>query len=85
MQKLFGGILIAGVSGLCLLLISRTFLINFGGDGGLSELISMLPMPLIYATIPIAIGVGLFLLVRHLIHQADADTQSPQNQFDTFQ
>ncbi|MDG2004067.1 MAG: hypothetical protein P8J20_12120 [Novosphingobium sp.] len=90
MQKLFGGvligcgILIAGVSGLCVLIIVGTFLTEFSDDGGMSELLSMLPMVFVYAGIPIGIGAGLFFLGRHLIRQANAESQSPQDQTDTF-
>jgi len=90
MQKFFGGllmgcgILIAGVSGLCVLILGVTFFDEFGGDGGVSEFISMIPMLLGYAGIPIGIGVGLFFLGRYVIRQTDDETQSPQDQSDTF-
>lgn len=90
MQKLFGGlligcgILIAGLSGLCVLILAGTFLTEFGGDtGGIDEFLSMLPMVLGYAGIPMAVGVGLFFLGRHLIRSADAD--KPTDPGDTFE
>lgn len=78
MRKLLGGIfmgcgiLIAGLSGLCVLILAGTFFSEFGGDmGGFGELASMLPLLLAWAGIPIAIGVGLFFAGRHLLRTPD--------------
>ena len=90
MQKLLGGvlmgcgILIAGVSGLCVLLIAGSFLTEFGGDGGSGELLSMIPALLVYAGIPIGIGVGMAFLGRYVIRQADAEIETPKDQSDKF-
>lgn len=77
MSKLFGGILIgcgiviAGLSGLCLLVVGGSFLAEFGSDGGAGEFLSFLPTALIFAGVPLAAGVGMFFLGRHLIRRAD--------------
>lgn len=74
MKQLIGGImiaagiLIAGASGLCSLYMvfsSDTF-----GSGGISELLSMLPLVLLFGGIPFAVGVALALGGRSLIRQA---------------
>ena len=88
MRKLFGGvligcgILIAGLSGLCLMGIVGSVLVGLVGGGNAIESLSMLPLVLIYAGIPL--GVGLFFLGRQLLRNADAQTQSPGDQTDVF-
>lgn len=79
MKSFFGalllgvGILIAGASGLCMLLFFVTALTD-GSSAG-TEQMSYLPAVLIFAGVPLAIGLGLFYLGRNLLRQADAESR----------
>jgi len=92
MQKLFGGILmgcgilIAGVTGLCVLILGVGLFSEFGGDMGAEDVVSAIPMALTYVGLPIAIGVGLIFLGRFVIRQANEAEQAttPEDQTDTF-
>jgi hypothetical protein len=70
MRGLFGGILmgigilIAGLSGLCTLLVAGTSLFGSGSSG---DLVSIIPAVLAFGGIPFGIGLGLFFAGRHLI------------------
>lgn len=78
MRKLFGGllmgcgILIAGVSGLCVMIALGTSLTSLFTPGGGAEIFGIMTMVVFFAAAPVAIGVGLFLLGRHLIREADS-------------
>ena len=78
MQKVFGGlmlgcgILVAGLSGLCTLLVAGTSLIDASGP---QELMSVLPASLIFGGIPVAIGIGLFFGGRALVRSAKAEEE----------
>jgi hypothetical protein len=71
MKELFGGILmgigiiIAGASGLCSLMVFVS--------GGIGNNFSMLPAVLVFGGPPIALGVGMFYGGRALIRQARSD------------
>jgi TRAP-type C4-dicarboxylate transport system permease small subunit len=92
MQKVFGGILmgcgilIAGVSGLCVLILGVGLFSEFGSDMGTEDVISMIPMALTYVGLPIAIGVALIFLGRFVIREANEAEQAanPEDQSDTF-
>jgi ABC-type Fe3+ transport system permease subunit len=79
MKKLFGGllmgcgILIAGLSGLCVLIAAGMSVTSLATPGGGGEFFSIMLMVVFIAAAPIAIGVGLFFLGRHLIRQGDAE------------
>jgi len=66
------GILIAGVSGLCMLLVVGSTL----AEGSGSSSLEYLPAVLIFAGVPILLGIGLFLLGRKLLRQADVETRA---------
>jgi hypothetical protein len=76
MQKLFGslllgcGIIFAGLSGLCTLLVAGSALV--GSSNG-EEMMSVLPASLIFGGVPIAIGIGMFFGGRALLRSAKAD------------
>lgn len=78
MQKVFGGlmlgcgILVAGLSGLCTLLVVGTSLIGAVSN---QESMSVIPAGLIAGGIPLAIGLGLFFGGRALIRSAKADEE----------
>lgn len=63
------GILIAGLSGLCTLVVIGSALV----DSGSGEFASMIPAALVFGGVPCAIGVGLFFLGRHLMRTAKKD------------
>jgi len=65
------GILIAGVSGLCMLFVVGSTLAE--GNGGSS--LEYLPAVLIFAGAPLLLGIGLFVLGRKLLRQADAESR----------
>ena len=75
MKSLFGGILlaagilIAGVSGLCSLVILGM------GVTEPSGLVGMLPTILLVGGIPFAVGLGLFFLGRSMLRSARLDAQ----------
>lgn len=82
MKSLFGGlflgagILIAGLSGLCSLLI----LVMSVADG---QVLDMLPIVLIVGGIPVAIGLGLFFIGRAMLRSARKPTSShPEQEFE---
>jgi len=77
------GILIAGLSGLCTLIVVGASMPGPGTQGA-NLFTGMIPAALIFGGIPFLIGVGLFFLGRHLIRRAGAQTQSPRDQSDTF-
>ena len=85
MQNVFGGILlgcgilIAGLSGLCTLLVVGSSLVDSGGG----EFVSMIPAALIFGGIPCAIGAGIFYLGRHLMRTARKD-DGPEDPAATF-
>lgn len=64
------GILVAGASGLCSLVMLVMSLSEPSG------LVDVLPMVLLFGGIPIAIGLGLFFLGRSLLRSARRDTLS---------
>ena len=70
MKSLFGGILlaigilVAGVSGLCSLVV---FGMGLGDSGGL---VDTLPLLLLFGGLPFAIGLGLFFAGRSLLRSA---------------
>ena len=78
MQKVFGalllgcGILVAGLSGLCTLLVVRTSLV---GASSSQEMMSVIPAGLLFGGIPVGIGIGLFFGGRALIRSAKADEE----------
>jgi len=80
MKSFFGalllgvGILIAGASGLCMLLFFGGALFSGGPSG--QEQLSMLPAVVIVGGVPLAIGIGLFFLGRTLLRQADTETRA---------
>ena len=61
------GILIAGASGLCSLVVFGSFMAEWSADGGMQEFMSAIPALAIVGGIPFASGVGLFVLGRHLL------------------
>lgn len=75
MRSFFGatllgcGILIAGLSGLCTLLLLATSL----AEGMNSDEMMYLPAALIFAGVPFIIGLGIALGGRHLIRSADRE------------
>jgi hypothetical protein len=78
MQKFMGGcllgvgILIAGLSGLCTLLVVGTSFMDSATQDA-RAFASMIPAVLIFAGIPFAIGLGLFFLGRYLMRTAKQD------------
>ena len=70
MKSLFGGILlavgilVAGVSGLCSLVV---FVAGLGESGGL---VDSLPLILLFGGVPFLIGLGLFFAGRALLRSA---------------
>lgn len=76
MQKLFGnlllgcGIIVAGLSGLCTLIVAGSALV--GSSSG-EEALSVIPASLIFGGIPVAIGIGLFFGGRALVRSAKDD------------
>lgn len=89
MQKLFGGVmigcgvLIAGLGGLCTLLLTVTAMLEPGSQDA-SEFAMMIPAMLIAGGIPVGMGVGLYFLGRYLVRQAGAKMETPRDQSDTF-
>lgn len=74
------GILIAGLSGLCTIVVVGTSL----ADSGAGEFASMIPAALVFGGIPAAFGVGIFFLGRHLMRTAKKD-DGPDDPSVTFQ
>jgi len=80
MKSLFGGILlaagilIAGVSGLCSLVILGMGLTEPSG------IVDVLPIVLLVGGIPFLIGLGLFFLGRSMIRAARADSQQASSE-----
>lgn len=76
MQKLFGslllgcGIIFAGLSGLCTLLVAGSAML---GSASGQETMSVIPAALIAGGIPIAIGLGMFFGGRALLRSARED------------
>ncbi len=76
MQKLFGslmlgcGIIVAGLSGLCTLLVVGTTL---GGSPSAQETMSVIPPALIFGGIPLLIGVGLWFAGRAVLRSSKED------------
>lgn len=76
MQKLFGslmlgcGILVAGLSGLCTLIVAGSAL---AGSSSAEEMMSVLPAALIAGGIPIAIGIGAFFIGKAMLRAAAKD------------
>ncbi len=74
MKNVFGGImmgcgiLVAGLSGLCLLFALASTFLDASVGGTSIEIMSVIPAALIFAGIPIAIGVGLFFGGRALMN-----------------
>ena len=85
MQNVIGGImlgcgiLIAGLSGLCTLLVVGTSLFDANSGG----FVGMIPAALIFGGIPCAIGAGIFFLGRHLMRTARKD-DGPDDPATTF-
>ncbi len=78
MRKVFGGlmlgcgILVAGLSGLCTLLVAGTSML---GASSSQEMMSVIPAALIFGGIPVAIGVGLFFGGRALVRSAKEEEE----------
>lgn len=78
MQKVFGGlmlgcgILVAGLSGLCTLLVAGTAML---GSSSAQETMSVIPASLIFGGIPVAIGIGLYFGGRALVRSAKEDEE----------
>jgi hypothetical protein len=72
------GILIAGASGLCSLYVLAS---GFGGYGSAGQILSMIPLVLMFGGIPFAAGVGLILGGRALIRSE----RKPPDYGDTFE
>ena len=89
MKSLFGGlflgcgILIAGLSGLCTLLVAGSALMETGGQDA-AEMFSMIPAVLVAGGIPFAIGLAFFFLGRHLLRSAREERPTGPDQADTF-
>ena len=89
MRSLFGGLLlgcgllIAGLSGLCTLLVVGGSLANTS-TRGVSEFASTIPAVLIFAGIPFVIGLGLFFLGRYLLRSGREEKPGGAEQADTF-
>lgn len=60
------GILAAGLSGLCTLVVAGSALMDAATQGA-SDSAGMIPAVLIFGGIPVAIGVGMVFLGRYLI------------------
>lgn len=80
MKQFFGamllgvGILIAGLSGLCTLVMLGAGLFDPSTWSGSSEYVTMiLPMAAIFGGIPFAIGLALFFAGRHLLRSDRQD------------
>ena len=65
------GILIAGLSGLCTVMVVIPELLHPGG--GAEDFAADIPGDLIIGGVPFAIGIGLFFLGRHMIRSTGAD------------
>ena len=65
------GILIAGLSGLCTVMVVIPELLHPGGGG--EDFAADIPGDLVIGGVPFAIGVGLFFLGRRMIRSAGAD------------
>ena len=80
MKQFFGamlmgcGILIAGLSGLCLLLVVGSALLDPATTAS-REQMAYLPAAVIFAGIPVVIGVAMFLGGRYALRSAEADTR----------
>jgi hypothetical protein len=85
MQKLMGGcllgvgILIAGLSGLCTLVVVGSSLM----DSTTENMLPMIPAVLIVGGIPLVIGLGMFFLGRYLLRTAPQD-KGPDDPATTF-
>lgn len=77
MRTLFGsiligcGLLVAGLSGLCLLVIAGNLAVSIGSVGELYAL----PAMLIFAGVPLLVGIAMFILGRRQIRKADEEAQ----------
>lgn len=60
------GIIFAGLSGLCTLLVAGSALMESGSQDA-QEILGMIPAVLIFGGAPVAIGVGMFFLGRYLL------------------
>jgi hypothetical protein len=73
MKQVFGGILlavgilIAGASGLCSLVVLGSML------GNSADAMAGLPMVLLFGGVPFAIGLGLFFLGRSMLKRPESD------------
>ena len=80
MKQFFGaamlgcGILVAGLSGLCTLLLVGGALMDTSTQDA-REFASMIPAVLLVGGIPCVIGIALFLAGRHVIRSAEKETQ----------
>ena len=80
MKQLIGGILIAagiliaGASGLCSLYM--VFTSDTFRSGGLGELMSMLPLLLLFGGIPFALGLGLVFGGRSVIRRGRSERKA---------
>ncbi len=91
MKQFFGalmlgcGVLIAGVSGLCTLLMVGTSLLDTSTQDA-REFASMIPAVLIVGGIPLVLGIAIFLGGRAVIRSAEQDTrrENPPDQADVF-
>ena len=80
MKQFFGamlmgcGILVAGLSGLCLMLVVGSALLDPTTTAS-REQMAYLPAAVIFAAIPVVIGVAMFLGGRYALKSAEADTR----------
>ena len=76
MKKLFGslmlgcGIIVAGLSGLCTLIVAGSAL---AGSSSGQEAMSVIPAALLFGGIPIGIGIGMFFGGRAMLRAAKRD------------
>jgi hypothetical protein len=82
MKRVFGGILmaagilIAGLSGLCSIVVGGSMMTDSSGLFSGSGLLGLLPMILLFGGIPFVLGVGVFIGGRALVREADRQAAS---------
>lgn len=80
MKQFFGamlmgcGVLVAGLSGLCLTMLLGATLLDPAATAT-GEQLAYLPAVLIFAGFPLVIGIAMFLGGRYAIRSAEADTR----------
>lgn len=90
MKSLFGGImmgcgiLIAGLFGLCTLLVTGSSLVGSSYQSS-AEMLSVIPAALIFGGLPCLGGIALFFAGRHVLRSAARDRRDlPPDQSDVF-